>query len=267
LQLMAAADALIARHLDGVTVRLVSDSHYRDREAMQRCIRAGIPVVFDERSAFMHDKFCVVDGRAVWTGSTNITENCMYRNNNNALLIVSAELAEDYTAEFLEMFEKKRFGGRSPQNTPHPLVMVSGISVECYFAPEDHVQREIVAEIRESVQSIDFMAFSFTSKEIAVAMAARMKDGVRVRGVFEGRNVNNEASRDDYLRERGAEIHLDTNSYTMHHKVIIIDVATVITGSYNFSKNAEEDNDENLLIIHDPETAKTYAGEFARLIQ
>jgi len=267
LQLMSVADALIARHLDGATVRLVSDSHYRNREAIQRCIRAGIPVVFDDRAPFMHNKFCVIDGRIVWTGSTNITENGMYRNNNNAVLIGSMQLAADYTSEFLEMFEKKRFGGRSPRNTSYPLVHVGNTSIECYFAPEDRAQREIVAEVRVAAHTIDFMVFSFTSKEIAEAMAARMKAGVQVRGLFEARNVNNDSCRDDYLRERGAEIHLDTNPYSMHHKVILVDGATVITGSYNFSRNAETQNDENVLIIHDPQLAAAYTAEFERLIR
>lgn len=267
LQLMSVADALIARRLDGVSVRLVSDSHYRNRDAIQRCIRAGIPVVFDDRAPFMHNKFCVIDARIVWTGSTNVTENCMYRNNNNTVLINSTQLADDYSAEFLEMFEKKRFGGRSPRNTPFPLVQVGNTSIECYFAPEDHVQREIVAEVRAAAHTIDFMAFSFTSKEIAEAMAARMKAGVRVRGLFEARNTSDDFCRDDYLRDRGAEIHLDKNPYSMHHKVVLVDGATVITGSYNFSKNADTQNDENVLIIHDPQLVAVYTAEFERLIR
>ena len=78
------ADALVSRHQAGVRVGIVSDSDYADRTAVQNCIAAGIPVAFDERPAFMHNKFCVVDERFVWTGSTNITENCMYKNNNNS---------------------------------------------------------------------------------------------------------------------------------------------------------------------------------------
>jgi len=250
-----------------VAVRLVSDSNYEDREAIQSCIRAGIPVVFDNREAFMHNKFCVVDGRCVWTGSANLTENDLYRNNNNALMIDSPELAQDYAAEFSEMFVKKKFGGRSPENTPYPIVNVAGIAIECYFSPEDHPQKAIIREIRESRTRIDFLAFSFTSKPIAEAMADQIKNGVRVRGVVEARNASSESCMDEYLRTHGAEVHPDANDYNMHDKVMILDGETVITGSYNFSKSAEKKNDENVLIIHDAGIAETYTREFESLFK
>jgi len=266
LQLPEAAEVLIAQHQAGVAVRLVSDSHYEERDAVRQCMAAGIPVVFDERSPFMHNKFCIVDGRRVWTGSTNITENGMFRNNNNALWLESPELAVNFAGEFLEMFEDGRFGGRSPRNTTYPDLRIAGIRVECYFAPEDHVQNALVDEIGEAETRIDFMAFAFTSKPLAEAMAKRMRDGVAVRGLFETRNAASKYSRDDYLAERGAEIHLDANKYTMHHKVIIIDGRTVVTGSYNFSAAADTKNDENVLILHDPGLARQYADEFEGLI-
>ena len=50
----------------------------------------------------------------------------------------------------------------------------------------------------------------------------------------------------------------------MHHKVIIIDDETVITGSYNFSRNAERSNDENILIIKNKEIAREFNREFRR---
>lgn len=267
LELEAAGDMLVRRHNDGIKVAIVSDSHYRDREAVQACLRAGIPVVFDERDPFMHDKFCIVDGEQVWTGSTNITYNCMYRNNNNAILIASRALADDYTAEFLEMFDRHGFGGRSPRNTPNPVVTVGAATIECYFAPEDEVEREIIAEVAAAGRRIDFMAFSFTSTPIAEAMAARLQACVRVRGLFEARNAGNRSSRDDFLAERGADIRMDKNPYNLHHKVIIIDDAVVVAGSYNFSKNAETKNDENVLIVHDPGVARLYTEEFERLLQ
>ena len=53
----------------------------------------------------------------------------------------------------------------------------------------------------------------------------------------------------------------------MHHKVIIIDDSTVILGSYNFTASADERNDENLLIIHDPEVAALFVEEFGRVYE
>lgn len=265
LRLARAAQVLIDKHKAGVKVGIVSDSDYEDRDAVRACIDAGIPVVFDERSAFMHNKFCVVDGKRVWTGSMNITGNGMFRNNNNSVLIESEELADNYVAEFLEMFESREFGVRSPRNTPHPKLKLGEVDLECYFAPEDKVQKKVIDEIESARERIEFMAFSFTAKPVAEAMAGRMKQGVQVCGLFEERNANSKYSRDDYLADRGAEIHFDTNKYTMHHKVIVIDGQTVITGSYNFSASAEEKNDENVLILRSPVIAEHYHAEFERL--
>ena len=267
LELEAAAEALVAAHKRGRRVCIVSDTDYEKREAVQACLRAGVPVLFDERNAIMHNKFCVADGQRVWTGSTNVTRNGMYRNNNNALLLRSPELAENYTNEFAEMFERRQFGARSPRNTVHPAVSVGGITVECFFAPEDDVQEAIVRDIVRAKEHIDFMAFSFTSKEIAQAMAERVAAGVRVRGIFEGRQAGSQYSKDEFLAAKGAEIKMDRNKYNMHNKVIILDGSKVITGSYNFSKNANTRNDENALIIHDPEIAGRYTAEFESLFR
>lgn len=261
------AKTLIGKHRAGVEVRIVSDSEYKDRPALRNCIKAGIAVVLDDRDALMHNKFCVVDRKRVWTGSTNATAACMYRNNNNSLWIESEPLAADYAAEFNEMFEGRRFGARSPRNTPYPEVRVGDMVVECYFAPEDGVRRRILQELRGAKTSIDFMAFSFTSKELAEAMRDRTTTGVRVRGLFESRNAKSKPSKDEELADAGATIYLDRNPYSMHHKVMVIDGETVITGSYNFSDSAENRNDENLLVIHAPAIAQEFLKEFERLVR
>jgi phosphatidylserine/phosphatidylglycerophosphate/cardiolipin synthase-like enzyme len=244
----------------------VSDSDYANRDAVRSCIAAGIPVVFDEREAFMHNKFCVVDEARVWTGSTNISENEMYRNNNNAVLIASSKLAGDFGSEFEEMFVSKKFGKSSPRKTPFPEVAIDGTRVECYFAPEDHVLREIMDEVAGAIEAIDIMAFAFTSTDLAKAVVKRIEHGVAVRGLFDTRGAGSEYSRDDYLAEHGARVFLDQNPYTMHNKVIIIDSDTVITGSYNFTQSAETKNDENALIIHSPAIAGRYRAEFESLL-
>jgi len=51
----------------------------------------------------------------------------------------------------------------------------------------------------------------------------------------------------------------------MHHKVLIIDRQIVVTGSYNFSRNAEERNDENILVIYNTDIAEAFLEEFARV--
>lgn len=250
--------ALAARHAAGVDVKIVSDSDYATEEGMEQLLAAGVPVVFDERSAYMHDKFCVFDEKKLWMGSANFTDNSFHHSFNDALVLVSPELAENYLTEFDEMFTGRQFGRRSPADTAHPRVLLNEIAVENYFAPEDRVQNEIIAEIAEAQRRIDFMMFSFTSEPISEAMLMRMLDGVVVRGIMEKNQAASQYSRDEFLALRGAEMYIDENDDTFHHKVLILDETTVITGSYNYSASAENENDENILIIESPELAAQY---------
>lgn len=260
------AEALIARHRAGVRVAVVSDTDYADEAGARACIAAGIPVVFDERGAFMHHKFCVADGRYVWTGSTNITENGFFRNNNNALLIASSEIARNFAHEFDEMFAERRFGGASRSGVPYPEITVGGTRIATIFTPDDGARSAIERTIRAARTSVDFAAFAFTSAEIAEAMADRARSAVPVRGVFEARNAESSHSKDEFLLRNGVAVYNDTNPGAMHHKFIVVDRRTVVTGSYNFSNAAEDKNDENVLIIEDEDVARLFTAEVDRLI-
>ncbi|MBN1811038.1 MAG: phospholipase [Anaerolineae bacterium] len=274
--LESVTEALIDAHQRGVKVRFVTDSDNANEDAVGQLRQAEIPVVEDKRDeGLMHNKFVIIDGEWIWLGSWNLTENGTYRNNNNAVLIASPALAENYTAEFEEMFTGQ-FGPTSPANTPHPHIFITTeldggqtkqVALENYFAPEDEAQAQIIAEIQGAQSRIRFLAFTFTSDEIAEAMLERARAGVVVQGVIEDRNAEQDYS--DYERLR-AEVHdvlPDGNPYIMHHKVIIIDDQTVILGSYNFTASAENRNDENVLIIHDPEVAALFVEEFGRVYE
>ena len=94
----------------------------------------------------------------------------------------------------------------------------------------------------------------------------RMQVGVRVRGVFEKREALSPASRYTWLAEHGAAVQTDTNPANMHGKFLVVDNTAVATGSFNFSRNADEQNDENLLVIHNPALARRYIEEVDRLM-
>ncbi|TRZ54376.1 phospholipase [bacterium] len=257
--------ALIQAKQRGVIVRVVYDNGQTDAfPQMTELIDAGIPAVPDNRSVFMHDKFFVFDDQCIWTGSFNISVNAAYRNNENALSFCSPEAAANYTAEFTEMFAGQ-FGPSSPANTPYPIFTIDGATIENYFAPEDSVMAKIIATVEKAQTHIHFMAYSFTYDDLAAAMLQEMSHGVEIGGVFETFGANTPASECSTLLTAGADISLDGNPKTFHHKVIIIDGTTVILGSFNFSANANEKNDENLLIIHDTSLASAYEQEYQRM--
>lgn len=268
LDLWSIRDALIDAHNRGVTVRLVTESNNLDEAEMQELIEAGIPVIGDRRESLMHNKFVVIDGHEVWTGSMNFTVNGAYKNDNHLLQIRSARLAENYTTEFNEMFNDDFFGDYVVKNTPHATLSIDGSVVETYFSPDDGTAARMIDLIRAAEQSIHFLAFSFTSDEIASALIAKAAEGVPVSGIFEeGQYRSNRGTEYDNLVNAGLDVHLDGNTRNMHHKVFIIDEEIVIAGSYNFSRSAEERNDENTLVIYNEEVATLFLEEFDRIYE
>lgn len=257
--------ALLSAHKKGIDVKIVMDDVQAETEKdiVSSLNSAGILKTDSNKSALMHNKFVVIDGTKVLTGSTNWTENCLFYNNNNSLLIISDKLAADYTTEFNEMWNGK-FGSSSPANTPYPHVIVGTTDIQYYFAPEDNVEEHIVSEISSAKSYIDFATFTFTSIPISNAIMQKIQEGVKVKGIYETRQASQYCTYDT-LKTAGADVIYDGNPKTMHDKFFLIDGKTVITGSYNPTKQANTENDENLFIIKDSSIAKTYESEFNKL--
>lgn len=266
-------DALIAAHERKIKVRVVVDGEFgleKPTTTADQLELAGIPLVSDgTRGAFMHNKFFVIDGLYVWTGSTNITHNGMYNNNNNSILIRSSQLAANYTTEFEELFAGK-FGKTSSNVVPNPVVTINGTPIETFFESEGNVQDRL-AELFKTAKTVKFMAFSFTDSlvydegdetpSIMGLLLNRARSGqLQLQGIVE-------ASQRSFAKSLicgGLEVRQDGNPDILHHKVFIIDDSIVVTGSFNFTKSASENNDENVLIIHNTDIAKAYLDEFAR---
>lgn len=267
LDLWSIRDALKRAHRRGISVRVITESNHEGEPEIESLRAAGIPVQSDQREHLMHHKFVVIDRLEVWTGSMNFTMNGAYRNDNNLVRIRSRRVAENYTREFDEMFLEDRYGALSLADTPYPAVRIDGVDVEVYFSPDDHAADHVIRVIKSAEESIDFLAYTLTHDAIAEALLARSGKGVNVRGVLEAGQVS--AAGGDYSRlvEAGLDIRLDTSPGRMHHKVIIIDGETVVTGSFNFTRNAEQDNDENVLILHDVDLTQQFLIEFERIYE
>ena len=264
--LNAVRDALVRAHRRGIDVRLVTESDNMDGEDLLRLVEAGIPVLGDRREGTMHNKFMVIDGTEVWTGSMNYTVSGTYLDNNTLMRIASTEMAANYEAEFAEMFEDDIFGDRTGRSTPHPHLGIDGTQVDALFSPDDDVEGELVDLLNSAGESINFLAFSFTSDALGDAIRRADRAGIRVRGVMDSEQASSNAGTEwaDFA-SAGLDVRLDGNPGQMHEKVIIIDKAVVVLGSYNFSRNARETNDENAIVIHSRPIAEQFVLEFERI--
>ncbi len=263
-------ESLIDAKNRGIEIKLVTEKDNSSGIEIDKLLRAGIVIKTDNRKGLMHNKFAIIDREIVWTGSYNITENGSKRNDNNAIKIRSERLAAIYLDEFNEMFYKGIFGNRKE---PGPFarffnnyyVKINGTNINAYFSPDNNIEKIIIKRIKKAKNSIHFMAFSFTSDGIGEAIIKKFNEGISVYGIFERKGALSRYSEYIKMKVEGLPVKLDKNRYMMHHKVIIIDKRVVITGSYNFSKNANRVNDENILIIDNIDIAGKYLREFYRL--
>lgn len=267
------AQAMARARGRGVVVRMVTDSDTLNaaknqpvQAALAAVRAAGIEIVGDARGPLMHHKFTVVDGTWVETGSWNYTDGDTYRLNNNMIVIQSPDLAANYTSEFEKMFLLKQFGPNKNRRVPYPVLTIGDTRVENYFSPQGDVADQIARTIGTARTSIRFLAFSFTSDTIAAAMFERAKAGVTISGVFETTGSKTSYSEFRRMKDAGLPVYQDGSPWAMHHKVIIIDERIVIFGSFNFSDNANTQNDENLLIVENADLARAFQAEFERMV-
>ena len=266
------AEALIAAHNRGVDVRWVTDNQHGldadenpGRGQFARLRQAGIEVRGDTRTALMHNKFLVFDGRTVWTGSTNLTKNGFFVQDNNAIVIHSPEVAAVFTREFDEMWNGQ-FGPRSPSQMTDQFVVVNGTPIQVIFTPEDSaLEQVIIPLVGQATSSIRFLAFSFTDYPLAKTMIDRAAAGVSVAGVMDKTQSGGQGSELGTLFCAKIAVRQDGNPQFMHSKVIIVDGRYVVTGSLNYSTSAEKSNDENVLIIDNPEIARLYLQNFEQV--
>lgn len=261
------AAELIKAHNRGVRVRVFTENRYVEEEEITQLQSAGISVKDDaSEGGLMHHKFIVIDERYVWTGSYNITYNGAYKNDNNVIWIDSVPLANNFTNEFRSLYLSEQFNLSNASYVPYPTITLNdGTEITTLFSPKSETIPPLIDEIKSAKKSILFMAFSYTHDKLCEAMMDMFESGITVRGLFDEKQIS-QHSEYAKMEEIGMQVKIDESPGTMHHKVIIIDEKTVITGSYNFSRNAETNNSENLLIIkNNSEIGKTYVEEFKRL--
>src|SRR3989344_7387658 len=234
-----------------IPVRIVKDDETKLIEGKFKADKYGL----------MHNKFCIKDGNVVWTCSFNPTKGGE-KNDNNVLILYSYSMAEVYSDEFEEMWDGKFKGG---DKIKYSDIYLNNELYEVRFCPEDNCADLVVEELLKAKKSIHFMTFSFTHPLIVDLLIAKNKEGVIVEGATEAQRRNMQYEAYPKLIENGISVSLDTNKYLLHHKVFIIYENTVITGSFNPSKNGDENNDENLIVIHSPSIAKLFVEEFGRL--
>ncbi len=269
------ATAINAAYNNGVAVRYIADDDVTN--IMLSSLNANIPVVYRDPApaGIMHNKFIIVDANSTnnsWIlgGSTNWTNPSNLLNDyNNMIFIQDEAIAKAYTLEFEEMWSGV-FGDNKLDNTPHKF-MADGKLVEVYFSPSDQTTSQILRTIEGVDNTLEFGLLSFTRDDLGQAIIDKdIEFGVTARGIIEMKNSSNGGEYDNLV---AASVNVRSHegvAHQLHHKYLITDASAtssdpiVLTGSHNWSNNAENNSDENTLIIHDATIANIYLQEFEK---
>lgn len=211
-------------------------------------------IIYENRSAYMHNKFCIIDNKLTITGSFNPTINGRDKNDNNILIIQSKEIAEIYFNYFKNLIHQNKTLKRN--------YALNNISI-C-FSRGGNCLNIIKNEINKANHSIYAMLFTMTDKALTNSILIKHYTNLKINAIFE-KSLITKYSSYHKLAYQNINVTKDCNSAKLHHKVFIIDNKTIITGSMNPSHNADYNNEENVIIIKNRKIAEKYLNEFTRI--
>jgi len=177
-----------------------------------------------------------------------ILKNSFIKKNFKNKAIVYAFLIGAFTGLSYMDFNKKSWYS---QNT-------NLADINICFTPPSGCGDLIAREISQTKREIYLQAYGLTSKKIIDQLIAAHKRNIKINILVDRSNLTDRYSKIYLLKEAGIKVKIDKMSGIAHNKVIVIDNEKVITGSFNFTNDAEKRNAENVVLIKDPNIAKQY---------
>jgi len=252
---------------------------------------AAQPVGDAGGSHLMHHKYLLVDAGTpdarLWTGSANLTTAAFTRQENNLLEIASPELVTAYAADFEQLWRARVIGGSGGAGATVTIdTKGREATVEVRFAPGQGaaIDEEVARRIEGARRDVTVASVVLSSGRILQALTGAAARALPLSGIVDisqmddvvemWRRTPTSAWKADTFEAlvRYGRLHGKRSSRGwpagphdyMHNKVIVVD-DTVITGSYNFSVNAQS-NAENILFIESPSLALAYRAYIGRLL-
>lgn len=250
--------------IDGKNKNLYSDTLYLT--TVLKNSRADFSAEKKYQNIIMHNKFFIFDGKKILTGSANISNTDLSGFNSNAIIILSSvQIANAYSQEFEQMY-----GGKF-HNIKQKICNKEGLKIDnsefsVYFSPADKaITEKIIPLINEAQKYIYMPVFLITHQELCRSLTNAKNRGVDVKIIIDATNAHGNYSKHKILRQEGIKVKTENYAGKMHSKSIIIDDLYTIIGSMNFSQSGDNKNDENVLIIKNPDVAVFYKKFFQYL--
>jgi len=154
----------------------------------------------------------------------------------------------------------------SAEQAHRPAASQDGIDV--FFSPDGGAAAAVVHNVAQAKKTLIIAAYSVTHKDIAKAIVDAHKRGISVTVLMDKTQAAGRYSSATFLHNAGVPVWIDATGGLMHHKFAVIDHATLLTGSFNWTTSGDEDNAENLLVIRDKgKLTKAFSDEFYKQIQ
>lgn len=136
---------------------------------------------------------------------------------------------------------------------------------EAYFTPDDDCVGRIRGFLKSAKQTADICVFTITDDRVSDVILATHKRGITVRIVTDDDKAYDPGSDVNRLKRQGIPVRVDISQFHMHHKFAIVDGKKLLSGSYNWTRTASKENEENFLITDDPRLVGKYQREFETL--
>jgi phosphatidylserine/phosphatidylglycerophosphate/cardiolipin synthase-like enzyme len=142
-----------------------------------------------------------------------------------------------------------------------------GRSPRAYFSPGSACRNAIGSLLRDAARTVDICVFTITDDRITDEIVTALGRGVQLRIISDDEKAEDSGSDIVRLRGLGVPVRCDRTANHMHHKFAIFDRATLVTGSYNWTRSAAEYNEENLVVQYDASLIRQFQTAFDDLWQ
>ena len=177
-----------------------------------------------------------------------------------AFLLARDALADPADASLLQWLEAVVRATEPREDDATDLSVAS-----VYFSPGDECRRAIEGLLRRAKATVDACVFTVTDDRLADALIAAHRRGVVVRLITDDAKAEDLGSDASRIEAAGIPVRVDRSPFHMHHKFAVADGSLVLTGSYNWTRGAASENEENLVVLDDPRVVLPFVGTFDRL--
>ncbi len=146
-----------------------------------------------------------------------------------------------------------------------PVAPAGPIESHAYFTPGDDCAGRILVLLAQARRNIDICVFTITHDQIASGILAGHERGIDIRIITDEDKSRDAGSDVRQLIRAGVKVRLEQSDHHMHHKFAIFDDATLLNGSYNWTRSAALYNQENITLTNDPSLIKDFRRECERL--